>query len=165
MKPCERVGRQSRANWSGGTELHRDHTRAAVQTLQSGWGPAYNEKAFHYFLDLERKRTENWNRPFLLMLIDLKRHPEVNQHIDSVAAGKLFSILSRCLRETDFTGWYREGRVAGAVLTQDGDSVEDESFEVVRRRIETELGKHLPSRLARDLQVRVYRVPPGAVPR
>src|SRR5436190_8496415 len=93
--------------------------------LQEGSGEAYNEEAFQYFLEIERKRSEISNRPFLLMLIEFERQEGTDARIDPAMAAKLFSVLSLCLRETDFVGWYREERVVGAVLTQhsetDGD--------------------------------------------
>jgi hypothetical protein len=76
-----------------------------------------------------------------------------------VIADKLFSALSRCLRETDFIGWYREGRVAGAVLTQHGEADGDDLSDVVRVRIGAALRQRLPSDLARQLQARVYQIP------
>jgi hypothetical protein len=123
--------------------------------LQDGAGQAYNEEAFQYFLEIERKRSELSNRPFLLMLVDFNKHPR----IDGVTADKLFSVLSLCLRETDFIGWYREGRIAGAVLTQHGETDADDLSDVVRARIVGALRQRLPSDLARQLQTRIYQIP------
>jgi hypothetical protein len=124
--------------------------------IQDGPGHAYNEKAFQYFLEIERKRSDLSSRPFLLMLVDFNKHPR----IDAVTADKLFLVLSLCLRETDFIGWYREGRIAGAVLTQHGETEGDELSDVVRQRIGGALRERLPSDLARQLQARVYQIPP-----
>jgi hypothetical protein len=124
--------------------------------LQDGSGHAYNEEAFQYFLEIERKRSELSNRPFLLMLIDFNKH----LRIDAVTENRLFSVLSRCLRETDFIGWYREGRVAGAVLTQHGEADADDLSDGVRQRIGEALRQLLPSDLAQQLQARVYQIPP-----
>lgn len=123
--------------------------------LQNGTGYAYNEEAFQYFLEIERKRSELSNSPFLLMLVDFNRHPR----IDAATADKLFSILSLCLRETDFIGWYRGGRVAGAVLTQHREADGDDLSDVVRGRIGAALRQRLPSDLALQLQVRIYQIP------
>jgi hypothetical protein len=128
--------------------------------LRDGLGHAYNEEAFQYFLEIERKRSELSNRPFLLMLVDFKKHPR----IDSVMAEKLFSVLSLCLRETDFLGWYREGRVAGAVLTQHGEPGRDDLSDGVHQRIEEALREGLPRDLARQLQARVYQIPSHVKP-
>jgi hypothetical protein len=124
--------------------------------VQDGPGHAYNEEAFQYFLEIERKRSELSNRPFLLMLVDFNKHPR----IEAVTADKLFSVLSVCFRETDFIGWYRGGRVAGAVLTQHGETDGDDLSDVVRQRIGGAIRQRLPPDLARQLQVRVYQIPP-----
>lgn len=121
-------------------------------------GDAYDEEAFHYFLEIERQRAGVSNRPFLLMLIDLKLNPIAGRPLDEPTAETLFAVLSRCLRETDFFGWYRNGRVAGAVLTQHEPANLDDLSEVVRRRVCTELEKHFQPDSARGLQVRVYHV-------
>ena len=123
--------------------------------LRDGLGDVYNEEAFHYFLEIERKRCELSNRRFLLMLIDINKHPR----IDTVTADKLFSVLSMCVRETDFIGWYREGRVAGAVLTQHGETGRDDRSDGVHQRIGEALRQGLPRELARQLQARVYQIP------
>jgi hypothetical protein len=125
--------------------------------MQSRAAHAYNEHAFQYFLEIERKRSELSNRPFLLMLVDF-RHPGIQPRIDSATADKLFSVLSLSLRETDFVGWYREDRVAGAVLTQDGET-DDDLSELVRKRIGTAIASRLPAHLSDRLQVRVYQLP------
>jgi len=131
--------------------------------LQEGSGEAYNEEAFQYFLEIERKRSEISNRPFLLMLIEFDKYPtSVNQEIDAVTAGKLFAILRQCLRETDFIGWYRDRRVAGAVLTQNGEPDRDDLSEVVRWRVNEALERHFPSDGPRGLQVRIYQLSPHA---
>jgi GGDEF domain-containing protein len=135
--------------------LEQSDLQAAGFALQDGPVHAYNEEAFQYFLEMERKRSELSNRPFLLMLVDFHKHPR----IDAVTAETLFSVLSRCLRETDFIGWYREGRVAGAVLTQHGETEADDLSKGVRQRIGGALREGLPSTLAPHLQARVYQIP------
>lgn len=142
----------------------RSDREASRFGLHDGPGRAYNEEAFQYFLEIERKRSELSNRPFLLMLVDFK-HPGIHPRIDAVTVDKLFSMLSLCLRETDFIGWYREGRVAGAVLTQHGETEGDDLSDVVRRRIGGALRQRLPADPARLLQVRVYQLPPNAMSR
>ena len=121
----------------------------------------YNEEAFRYFLDIERKRSELSTRPFLLLLIDLKHQSVSHGQIDSAASRKLFSALSRCVRETDFIGWYRKGQVAGAVLTQHADTPSTDVSDTVRQRIARALDEALPSHLGDRLQVRVYQLPKG----
>jgi len=123
-------------------------------------GDAYNEEAFRYFLDLERKRSELSNRPFVLLLVDFSQESSVTTpEIDAGSAQKLFSALAACVRETDFIGWYRAGSVAGAVLTQHSDTPGADVQEAVSRRFEQNLRKQLPSDLEGLVRVRVYQMP------
>jgi hypothetical protein len=127
--------------------------------LEGRLGQAYNEQAFRYFLAIERKRSERSGRPFLLLLVDLKEQSGVSVRIDPMVATKLFSALWLCLRETDCIGWYREERVAGAVLTELGDRRPTEVFCQIGQRISERLYERLLSDVARRLRVRVYQHP------
>jgi len=131
--------------------------------LNVGGGQAYHEEAFHHFLEMERKRAEASNRPFLLLLVDFKRRVGPNTLIGAVSDSTVFSALSGCLRETDFVGWYRDGRVVGAVLTQHGEPESDDIPELVRKRVSEELERQLPFSVVRELQVRVYQLSPNGL--
>src|SRR5262245_25039076 len=51
--------------------------------LPQGFGPVYNEEAFRYFLQIERKRASRSNNRFLLLLVDLEREPGQSAHLDA----------------------------------------------------------------------------------
>ncbi len=152
-----------------GAAEQRPRQAARDAAAQSGYGlaladertHAYNEEAFRYFLEIERKRSELSQHPFLLLLIDLKKDGGHGDHIDGVA-GKLFAALALCVRDTDFIGWYRNGRVAGAVLTQHGDAGTHDIPEVVGQRVSASLRKALAAPVADRVQVRVYQLPATA---
>lgn len=124
-------------------------------------GRAYNEEAFHYFLANERIRSERSDRPFLLLLVDLKKEPGAGARFDVAVAAQLFMGLGRCLRETDFVGWYRDRRLAGAVLTQLPDATGVDLCRVVRERASTALSESLPSDMFSRLQMRIFQLPPS----
>jgi hypothetical protein len=138
-----------------------DHAEACACDLV--WGDTaahvYNEEAFRYFLEIERKRSEISNRPFLLLLLDLKKRA-ASTDIGHDASDKLFAALALCLRETDFVGWYRAHAVIGAVLTQHGDSVGPDVQQAVRTRVVDVITGKVPRDVANRVQVRVYQVPP-----
>jgi len=127
--------------------------------LEGRLGQAYNEQTFLYFLAIERKRSERSGRPFLLLLVDLKVQEGASARLESMVAPKLFSALWLCLRETDCVGWYREERVAGAVLTGLGDEPPSEVCRLVGQRVSGVLSEGLPSNVTRRLRVRVYQQP------
>jgi hypothetical protein len=126
--------------------------------FETRFAQAYNEEAFLYFLEIERRRAEQSGLPFLLLLIDFKKHPGMNPRMNG-AAEKLFSTLSSCVRETDFIGWYHEGTVAGAVLTQHSDAPIRELPDVVSQRITAALRGALPREMAERLRVTVHQLP------
>jgi hypothetical protein len=130
--------------------------------LPDGVGPVYNEEAFRYFLQVERKRASRSNNRFLLLLVDLKSDPEQSAGFDESTGVKVFSAMWPCLRETDFIGWYRQARVASAVLTQVGETPGVEVSNLVVERVRKALSQNLSAPLADRLQVRVYQVPATA---
>src|SRR5215467_7112849 len=127
--------------------------------LPEGCGPVYNEEAFRYFLQIERKRASRSNNRFLLLLVDLKRDEQQSASFDSTTSVKVFASMLPCLRETDFIGWYRQGRVASAVLTHVGDTQGVEVSNLIASRVRVAVGQKLPSSVSERLQVRVYQVP------
>jgi hypothetical protein len=121
-------------------------------------GHVYNEEAFQYFLEIERKRADHSGRPCLLLLADLKNQPGESALMSRPLASKLFAAMWLCLRETDFVGWYREDRVAGAVLTQGAELPDAEISQQVLERITRVLNERLPRDVAR-LQVWISQLP------
>jgi hypothetical protein len=118
---------------------------------------AYNEEAFRYFLDVERRRSEISNRPFVLVLLNLRMPRVPNDgasHPEALLAG-----LSHVVRETDFIGWFRDLSVAGAVLTQHSETAGADVTGAISRRVVQILGDRLPAALAPRVRVRVYRLP------
>src|SRR6266571_5373649 len=97
-------------------------TRRAVRgrcacgvSVESQLGQACNEEAFRYFLAMERNRSRRSGRPFLLVLVRLQQR-RGTACLDAALAEKVFSCLWLSLRATDQVGWFREGRVVGALL-------------------------------------------------
>ena len=80
-------------------------------------GRAYNEAAFRHFLNIERKRAEHPAYSVLLIMVSRRISPGRNATLQRAEASALFSALGASVREADFVGWYREDRVAAAVLT------------------------------------------------
>jgi hypothetical protein len=134
----------------------REHAVA----LESRLGQAYNEEAFRYFLDIERKRAARAHRSVVLLLPDLRQLPAGAAPIDPFLAAKLFSGLWLCLRETDVVGWFREDRIAGAVLTQLDSELGLNVSQAIRQRVRGAIGNGLPPQIASRLRVRVYQLRP-----
>ena len=163
----------STANANARSSHLHDHVESADSTRQAGGDsvvsqltldPAlghYTEETFRFFLDIERKRAEVSGRPFLLLLLDLKQDSEPGAAFDHEPARLMSSALAACVRETDFVGWYRSGRVLGAVLTQHADAELANMTETVTDRIGSALRATLPLSLADRIQLRAYQLPPA----
>lgn len=128
--------------------------------LDGRLGHAYNEEAFRYLLGVQQKRSERSDAPFLLLLVDLKEHPALSARIEPAIARKLFAGLWRALREADVIGWYREDRIAGALLTELPDGTRDEASRVITERVGNVLSVVLPPNIVGRLQVRVCQIQP-----
>ena len=50
-------------------------------SLEGRLGQAYNEDAFRYFFEIERKRAARAHRPVLLLLLDLRDQPAADPRI------------------------------------------------------------------------------------
>jgi hypothetical protein len=128
-------------------------------TMDSRIADAYNQEAFRYFLQIERRRAELSGRPFLLLLIDLNKRAIGGAPLCDGIADSVFDVLSSCLRDTDFVGWFREGRIAGGVLTQDSADTDSANRDRVLGRVRAALATNLPAQAIHNTRVRVFQLP------
>jgi hypothetical protein len=138
-------------------EFDRSTSRIA---LTGRLGQAYDEETFLYLLEIERKRLERSGCPLLLLLVELGDEPGTSAPLTPAIASRLFSGFWFCLRESDFTGWYRHGRVAGAVLTQLAHEASTDVSRMICERVAEVLSQRLPSDTAPHLRVLVHQLPP-----
>jgi len=120
-------------------------------------GRAYNEAAFRHFLAVDRRRAERAKRALLLVLLAVRPPSGRSETLADTTAAALFTSLGECVREIDFVGWYRERRVAGAVLAQGAGPAVDGRHQLTER-----LTRVLRRRLSPDeflnLRVRIIRL-------
>lgn len=129
-----------------------------VVALQGRAGDAYTEQAFRHFLDVERIRAARSGRTFFLLLVSLRRCPDHGTRFGSPAAASLLEGLGICVREIDFIGWHREGRVAGAVLAQGLDYPGPDAAKRIVERVVGVLSDRLPASVTGRLRVRVVQL-------
>ena len=127
----------------------------AVIPVDSQSCQAYNEAAFRYFLDIERRRAERAARPLLLVLVKLRSTSEATPDTRVVSA------LARCVREADFVGWLREGVTAAAVLALNAPMTAA-AHERLRVRIRSALMRVLTQEEQARLTLRVLPVNPSS---
>jgi hypothetical protein len=119
---------------------------------------AYNESAFQHFLAIERERSIRSGERCFLVLAELRRRDGSTERMARPASESLFRTFSACLRETDFLGWYREGHIAGAVLTETGVAQDDEALRHVVERIRRTFEDSVPVEVSSRLHVRISAV-------
>ncbi len=129
-------------------------------SLEGRPGEDYDEDIFLYFLALERARAQHANRRVRLLTATVEPVPGKPAPISAATAARLFEGLRSSLRETDIMGWYRQHRVAAAVLSEHPDHPGADVSDVIQRRVREGLRLHLPSRIADSLRVRVTSVRP-----
>ena len=81
-------------------------------------GRAHNEAAFRHFLGIELRRADRSGHCLLLVLVAVRDSTGRNTRLAPLAASKVFSALGTSVREVDFVGWFKEGRIAAAALVQ-----------------------------------------------
>ena len=93
---------------------------SASPSLVSGNGlnSMCNEELFRYLLASERIRSERSGSSFQLLLVMLlTAEGGVPVPMNDGVAQSLYATLKHCLRGTDYTGWYQDRMIMGAVLT------------------------------------------------
>ena len=141
---------------AGHRESWRSAGRAGNILAESRLGEPYDQDTFVRLLEVERRRFERGGRPFLLILVDLKDRSEASAHLGEVIAEELFLGLQSSLRGTDFVGWYRQGSVIGAVLTEVRNRPRRH---VLRQRLAEALRARLTPAASRRIRVRVHDHP------
>jgi hypothetical protein len=118
----------------------------------------YGESAFHYFLNIERERSIRSGRLAVLLRVDQRDRRGAPTRLSRSTSERLFLALAQSVRETDFIGWYENGRVAGAVLTEVAEGQQSDSLrhtlDRIRRRFET----HFPVAVSSRLEIRVNTI-------
>jgi hypothetical protein len=127
----------------------------SIRALERSPGAEYDEETFHHLLAMERARTERSSQRLRLLLVTLEPVPGKPVPIVPASAARLFESLRLSLRETDIVGWYRQDRVAGAVLSARADSPGFETSGLIEQRVGDGFRERLPSRVSRGLRVRV----------
>jgi hypothetical protein len=123
--------------------------------LSGRHGQVYNEAAFRHFLDLERKRSHRSGRGFFVLLVSLKTHGGATDRVPAWMTARLFKAVTESVREVDFVGWFRDQRVAGAVLAQGPEAPPADVRRQIAERVAATLRENLPAGTADRMRVRV----------
>jgi|SRR5579862_1547687 hypothetical protein len=114
----------------------RDESAAAPELLA--------ESAFHRMIAVECKRAERSGNPCLLMLLD----PGNGQFTERkrLALNQIAESLPSFTRETDVTGWYKQGRIMGVIFTE----INAEALEFILKTMLARLKRTLSAEMTID---------------
>jgi hypothetical protein len=77
----------------------------------------FDVESFTRILCFERKRTDRSQRPFLLLLLELRIGLRNRQWRRRLVKNVVQSLQS-CARQTDMIGWYKHNTVIGVIFTE-----------------------------------------------
>lgn len=141
--------------WSCSNKPKNHSHRRGVRFLP-GSSDFHPEPGFAFMLHLERKRTERFRRPFLLLLLNVKDLMPGSDR--GVFVRELKTALAFCVRETDIKGWYKHGKIAGIILVE-LKSIDEGVREKILLKIRNLLVEALGSEAVEKIRVS-YRVFP-----
>jgi exopolysaccharide biosynthesis polyprenyl glycosylphosphotransferase len=127
-----------------------DRTKEAGQALVP-------EKVFIRMLGVERKRAERSRKVFLLMLLALES--AAREARDRNALERAGSVVASSIRETDFSGWYKEKSAIGVILTEIGDTDRSSIQTSVSDRIKASLHGQLSKEQIANIKITFHAFP------
>jgi hypothetical protein len=77
----------------------------------------YSETDYRDLIRRESKRSAQSGHLCWILLVYCTNVQELVVTLESELAGKMISVLSMSIRDTDYVGWYRQGRILGVLLT------------------------------------------------
>ena len=95
----------------------------------------YNEEAFRYLLASESKRSVRSGYSFNIFLVYSIDKRGLVVHMDRDVVDTVVEALFRTVRETDYMGWYLDGRIVGGVLTVLGQDSQVEVSARIQQRV------------------------------
>jgi hypothetical protein len=95
----------------------------------------YNEEVFRYLLASESKRSVRSGYSFNIFLVYSIDKRGLVVHMDRDVVDTVVEALFRTVRETDYIGWYLDGRIVGGVLTVLGQDSEVEASTRIQQRL------------------------------
>ncbi len=99
----------------------------------------YDERYFNRIFDLERKRSIRSQKPFIVILIDIKGFikPGPQERLN-----RLLKALASSFRDTDLRGWYIQESVIGVIFTE-LNSVGEGTRAILFNKMQAALATHM----------------------
>ena len=115
----------------------------------------YNEEAFRYLLASESKRSVRSGHSFNILLVYSIDKRGLVVQMDRDVVDTVVEALFRTVRETDYIGWYLDGRIVGGVLTVLGQDSEVEVSIRIQQRLREIFRAEVSAEKNGRLQIRI----------
>ena len=117
----------------------------------------YNEEAFRYLLASESKRSVQSGYSFNILLVYSIDKQGLIVYMDRDVVDTVVEAVFRTVRETDYIGWYLEGRIVGGVLTVLGQDSEVEALARIQQRLMEKFRAEVSAEKNSRLQIRIFQ--------
>lgn len=117
-----------------------------------------NDEAFRRVLNLERKRAQRSQKPFLLALLEVDHQLASKQKRETLE--EVLSLLPAVTRETDVIGWSKENCVLGVMFREIGTEERSSTLAAITSRVTDTLRRHLSSRQFGQVALSFHIFPP-----
>jgi lipopolysaccharide/colanic/teichoic acid biosynthesis glycosyltransferase len=118
------------------------------------------ERQFGELLCLERKRAERSRKPFLLMLLDLRR-VLVNGNAGNMIENVWTSVHSAS-RDSDIRGWYLQGAILGVIFVEVKSEGPVAVSDIIHAKVASALSQRLERGEVERIDIRMYLQPDSA---
>jgi hypothetical protein len=115
----------------------------------------YKEEAFRFLLASESRRSVRSGHSFNILLVYSIDKRGLVVHMDRGVVDTVVEALFRTVRETDYIGWYLDGRIVGGVLTVLGQDSEVEVSTRIQQRLREILRAEVSTEKNGRLQIRI----------
>ncbi len=102
------------------------------------------EESFHQMITRERKRSERSCKPLLLMILDAGGLFPGDR--TGIVLANILSALALSTRDTDVTGWYKNGSVIGVLFTDLDSDIDNSVLNRIMSRVGDTLKHHIQLR-------------------
>jgi lipopolysaccharide/colanic/teichoic acid biosynthesis glycosyltransferase len=118
------------------------------------------ERQFGDLLCLERRRAERSRKPFLLMLLDLRRALANGRKRNLIE--NIWSSLCDASRDSDMRGWYSQGAVLGVIFVEVTSEGPVPVSDIIHGKVVSALSKRLGKDVLELIDISMYLQPDSA---
>lgn len=127
-----------------------------IEPFGEGESLFYGKDQLHHLLNIEQKRTERSNKPFLLLLFDVSAL--MTEDSNKEILKKIKYALSSSLRESDLCGWFDHNKTIG-VICPEIDIINANAIERIIRKIHIRFCEKLLPELVHNISLSFHTYP------